>query len=187
MESMGRHVKVVIEVSAGQLIFVDDKGRHGPDEHIGASEVDTVEWISHDGDIEITFSDGGLFASPPTFPIRAQKNHAAGPYDLNPNHSKAEYKYTATVIVNGNRITQDPKIIFDVVLDGQGKSGFPSADAIATAAETAWEKVVQKLISLKAAEDTSGIQFYPHGITNIVVSVAVTPVTVSVQVQGPDA
>ena len=185
---MGRHVKVEIKVVAGSLSFTDDQGNNGPDEHIGASDVDSIEWISHDGDIEITFSDGGLFTPPPPkFPIKAKKDRTAGPYNLNPKHPKASYKYTATVIVDGHRITQDPRIIFDVMDDGERLSGFPSPDAIATAAETAWEKIVEKLISLKATEETSGTQFYPHGITNIQVSVAVPPVTVSVQVSGPDA
>ena len=85
--------------------------------------------------------------------------------------------------------TEDPKIIFDDVhLDGgPGRLHAPDAESIARAAEQAWEKLFEKLNTVKNREGESAIKFYPHGVNDIEVTVAVSGVTVTVKVSGPNS
>jgi hypothetical protein len=186
-----RNVKIKITVNGNTLSYDDDKHMDGRNEPIDKGDMDDeIQWMSPDGDIAIVFTDTSLFQNPSATPLTltAQRGQwTQSGLKLVNNPTKSDYKYTAAVCVSGSPVVEDPKIIFDVILDGRDKSGFPSPDAIATAAETAWEKIVEKLTSLKAAEEASGIQFYPHGVTNIQVSVEVEPVTVTVQVSGPES
>jgi hypothetical protein len=157
-------------------------------EHIHKGDTDdTIQWKSDSGNLAIIFTDTSLFNPPPPAPftLTAKQGHWTQPLTLVNGPANPDYKYTACVCVAGNPVAEDPKIIFDV--RGAEGLGFPSPSDIATAAEDAWEKIVAKLASLPAAESASGIQFYPHGITNIQVSVAVPPVSVTVQVSGPES
>jgi hypothetical protein len=180
--------KIRVSVNGNTFSYSDESGHPASNKHIHEGDTDTIQWESDDGDIAIYFADGRLFCPVPHFPITARKGNWTPAYKVCAHQAAHDYKYDVIVDNGSNPPPQDdPHIMFDVVFDGGDKLGFPSPDAIATAAETAWGKIVDKLTSLKAAEETSGIQFYPHGITNIQVSVEVTPVTVSIQVSGPDA
>jgi hypothetical protein len=86
--------------------------------------------------------------------------------------------------------TDDPQIIFDDGSFPTGDSGqlsLPDPAAIAQAAEQSWEKILDKLSSAKQGDRTSAIQFYPHGITDIEVTVGFSGVNVTVKVSEPDA
>jgi hypothetical protein len=149
---------------------------------------DTIQWKSDEGEIEITFLDGSLFCPAVTFPITAKKGKWTKAHTFHAKPAEPDYKYTALVKTGSNPPPKDdPHIMFDVRDDDIRKLGFPNPADIATAAEKAWEKLFDKLSTLKQTKDATGIQFYPHGINNIEVSVGFAGVTISIQVSGPDS
>ena len=100
------------------------------------------------------------------------------------DHAGDHHGYSMTI--NGR--TDDPEIIFsDDGTEGEFKSSFPDPALIATAAEAAWENVYKKLTATPVTKGASAIQLYPHGITDIEVSVGFAGVTISVKVSGPDS
>jgi len=103
---------------------------------------------------------------------------AAADYDHDDDYEFTSDRTEQPLVMHTIRIT-------NTVVDE--KRGLPSPDAIAAAAEQAWEKVFDKLSAVKTTEGASGIQFYPHGITNIQVSVGFAGITITVQVSGPNS
>ena len=119
-----------------------------------------------------------LFLLPPTLDSRPHLRH----FPQNPPCGC--YKYKVEVTKKGKKSNDDPRIILDGGLPGL--ASFPDPDKIATAAELAWEKLFGKISNARKVEGVSAVQLYPHGITDIEVSVGFAGVTITVKVSGPD-
>jgi hypothetical protein len=152
---------------------------------------DRIQWKlannSKASNLKIHFpSHRNPFEQPTTDPVpdRFYKFNVKGKHD-------PEYKYSVSVKDTASKqvVPDDPHIMFDDGLFGEGteRFGFPDPDKIATAAAEAWGSVFDKLTTSRDVEGASAIQFYPHGITNIEVSVGFEGVTITVQVSGPNS
>jgi hypothetical protein len=148
-----------------------------------------IQWVldsATDGgtDIRMIFPSGNNCFNPPTTVLNSNTD-----YKFSDSHNTTN-KYTVILLdAHGLEIDfDDPQIIFD---DGTGQIPLGTLDnaveRIPAAAEQAWEKIFDKLNSAKQGERASAIQFYPHGITDIEVSVGFSGVTVTVKVSGPDS
>jgi hypothetical protein len=181
-----RSRKVFAHVQGSAYQYKDENGNSGDPLVVNLGDTDTLQWESDDGDIEITFADGSLFCPPVTFPITAPKGQLTPPHGVCAKPPKHKYKYSVNVKAASHPGPDDPHIQFDVVLDGGDTSGSSIPADLVKATEQAWEKLFDKLSTLKSPESASGIPLFKCGINNISVSVEVEGVTISVAVSGPD-
>lgn len=149
----------------------------------------TIQWVLDSAtnggvDIQIAFPAGNNGFNPPAANLASNT-----PYKFSDYHDNG-FKYTVTLVDAQGRTVDldDPQILFD---DGNGQFPFLTLgnvmDNIPAAAEQAWGKIFDKLSSARQGERASAIQFYPHGITDIEVTVEFSGVTVTVKASGPDS
>jgi hypothetical protein len=188
MASKARTIKV--SLSGGSYTYVDEGGKQAQNKLIKKGDTDTISWKSDSGDLAISFSDTSLFCPAPSMPITARKGKPTRPAACCANPPSLNYKYTVTITdpKTGNLKAppDDPRIIFD---DGQTPPDVQLDDtaSIIQAAEKAWESLYDKLAQSKRINKDSTIEFYPHGINDIEVTVGVANVTVTVKVSGPSS
>ena len=186
------HYEITITFDGTNFVYTDEHHQPGGHKrHLKAG--DTIRWILKDygSSLEIDFNKNGNPFDPSTSAFKAKTGKSTQPGKCNLSHNTF-YDYAVTAFdAQGNVLhTEDPQIMFD---DGSfpngdfGKLSLPDPAAIAQAAEQAWEKIFDKLSSAKQGDRGSAILFYPHGITDIEVSVGFSGITVSVKVSGPDA
>jgi len=187
-----KNFEITITFDGTQFVYKDEQ--HKPAKykrHLNAN--DTIKWKLEDygSSFEIDFNKNGNPFDPSTSAFQAKTGKWTHAGKCNLAHGTF-YDYSVTAFdAQGNILhTEDPQIMFDdgsFPIGGSAKLGFPDPAAIAQAAEQAWEKLFDKLNGAKQVERASAIQFYPHGITDIEVSVGFSGVTVSVKVSGPDS
>jgi hypothetical protein len=184
--------EITITFDGTQFFYKDEHNKPAKyKRHLNAN--DTIKWKLEDygSSFEIDFNKNGNPFDPSTSAFKAKTNKWTQPGTCSQSHNTF-YDYSVTAFdAQGNVLhTEDPQIMFD---DGSfpifdsGKLGFPDPAVIAQSAEQAWEKIFDKLNSAKQGERGSAIQFYPHGITDIELSVGFSGVTVTVKVSGPDS
>jgi len=187
------HYSITITFDGTQFVYKDEHHHDAKQkDHLKAG--DTIKWklVGYGASVEIDFNkDGNPFiVPPPPPPFTAKTGNWTDKGTINQNHKKvSNYAVTAYDAQGTILHSEDPKIMFD---DGQldigpEKFGFPDPDKIAQAAEAAWEKLFDKLNTVKNIKGASTIQFYPHGINDIEVSVGFSGVTITVKVSGPDS
>jgi hypothetical protein len=186
------HFEITITFDGTNFVYTDEHNQPGGHKrHLKAG--DTIRWKleNYGSSFEIDFNKNGNPFDPSTSAFKAKTGKWTQPGKCNLSHNTF-YDYSVTAFdAQGNVLhTEDPQIMFD---DGSfpardsTKLGFPDPAAIAQAAEQSWEKIFDKLSGAKQVERASPIVFYPHGITDIEVSVGFSGVTVTVKVSGPDS
>ena len=178
----------VIDVSydpKNQTFQVSDaKGMH---DHCKGNEWIRWDLKSGGSNMTIEFSDGTAFKTPQT------TLSGGTPYQFSPPHQHNQtYCYIIHLTaLSGHKVqSPDPKIMFDDGKrhEGPDRSTVPDPAAITDAAKLAWQAIFQDLQNAGAkGASGSGISFYPHGINDIEVTIAVGPVNVSVKVIGPSS
>jgi hypothetical protein len=186
------HFDITITFDGKQFVYTDQQN-HPAKQIKHVNKNDTIKWMlqGYGSSVEIDFNKNGNPFNPPTPTLTAKTGKWTNPGKCSVSHNTF-YDYAVTAFDAQGKVlhTEDPQIIFDDGSFPAGDSGqlsLPDPAAIAQAAEQAWEKIFDKLSSAKQVERATGVLLYPHGITDIEVSVGFSGVTITVKVSGPDA